>query len=382
MGVTVGSRGIDRLSEVVTTLVLYIKDLGADPVIIPAMGSHGGANAEGQAKVLYDLGIDEARVGAPVEASMEVEEVGRLRSGYPVYTSKAALSCDRVILVNRVKPHTEFRAPIESGLTKMLAIGLGKESGASSLHRAGMESFDVTLPEAAASVLTALKVAFGVALIEDEWHRLLETEILLAPDILLRESTILTKARSHLARLPIDRIEVLVLREMGKTISGTGMDTNVTGRFPARDLGGALSVQRLVVLDLTAESSGNAVGVGLADIVPERLRSKIDWEATYANVIASKAFTNAKLPLVMRTDHAALSAALVTLTGQHATLPRLVAMRNTLEVNHLVASPNLTAPFLGAGFTQIGEGQHAEFGDDGQLSRIGELKFFPSGERW
>jgi hypothetical protein len=375
VAVAVGSRGIARLADVVSVVVAYLRACGAEPVIIPAMGSHGGATPDGQVKVLHALGVTEDLVGAPIEASMEVEQVGRLSSGQGLYTSKAALGCDSVVLVNRIKPHTEFRAPIESGLTKMLTVGLGKDRGASSLHSAGFDTFRSVLPEAAGLVLARLPVPFGVALLEDSWHRLVRAKVVTGDNLLAGERALLTEAWSYFGRLPFESVEVLIVREMGKAISGTGMDPNVTGRFPEHKLGPATDVQRLVVLDLADGSSGNAVGMGMADIVTERLRSKVDWAATYANVRASKALANARLPVVVNSDHEALALALHSLTGDNTLAPRVAAVRNTLEVNHFAVSPALGAEAERAGFSQVDEALRAEFGPQGQLLRIGGLDF-------
>jgi hypothetical protein len=373
----VGSRGIARIAEVVAATVGHLRSAGLEPIVIPAMGSHGGATPAGQRQVLSKLGVDERSVGAPIEASMDVVELGRVKSGQAVYTARAALSCDAIVVVNRVKPHTEFRAPIESGLAKMLAIGLGKERGASSLHEAGFESFSSVLPEAARIVLSRLSVIFGVALLEDPWHRLCRAEVVPGEAILEREKALLREAWSHFGRLPFSELDVLLLREMGKTISGTGMDPNVTGRFPLPGLSAPTTSQRLVVLDLVEGSGGNAVGVGLADVVTERLRSKVDWPATYANASASKALNNAKLPMVAPDDRSALGLALRALTGRSAYgVPRVVAMANTLEVNHLAVSAPLAPLAEQAGYSPCAPPRTAEFGKDGELLRIGGLGFF------
>ena len=375
VGLAVGSRGIARIAEVVAAVITVLRARGDTPVVIPAMGSHGGATDAGQLEVLHELGIDMEALDVSVDASMEVEEIGRVRGGQEVYVAASGLRCDCVIPINRVKPHTEFRAPIESGLTKMLAIGLGKQRGASSLHSAGFEAFDEVLPEAAGLVLGRLRVPFGIALVEDAWHRLEHAEVIPAELIFERDRILLSQAWQSFARLPFEQVDVLLLREMGKTISGTGMDPNVTGRFPSKGLTAAIEVARLVVLDLVAASGGNAVGMGLADVVTERLRSKVDWGATYANVLASRALVNAKLPLVAESDEAALSIALSSLTRAPGDPRRLVAMANTLDVNHIAVSESLVSTATAAGYELVGSGLRAEF-RRGSLRRIGGLDFF------
>jgi hypothetical protein len=341
------------------------------------MGSHGGATEVGQVEVLRELGLGEDTLGAPIDASMDVAEVGRLSGGQPVYLANAALACDAVVPINRVKPHTEFRGPTESGLIKMLTIGLGKEAGASSLHAAGFEAFAEALPEAARFVLGKMRVPFGVALLEDRWHRLHRAEVVPEERLFDREPALLREAWANFARLPFPKLDVLVVREMGKTISGTGMDPNVTGRFPGKQLEAETVVQRLVVLDLIHSSGGNAVGVGLADIVTERLRSKIDWKTTYANAFASKALANAKLPIVAGTDLEAIMLAVGSLTGTGPAQPGIVAMANTLDVNHIAVSRPLLRVAQETGYAPAGPVCRAEFGEHGALLRIGGLEFFP-----
>jgi hypothetical protein len=378
VGIAVGSRGIAGLAEVVAVVVAVLHNRGAIPVLIPAMASHGGATSAGQLEVLREppLGVDAQALGVSIDASMEAEEVGKLGGGQCVCVACSALACDAVVPINRVKPHTEFRAPIESRLTKMLTNGLGKQLGASSLHSAGFKAFPDVLPEAARIVLAALRVPFGVALVEDAWHRIQRAEVVPVELLLERDRALLSEAWQSFARLPFENIDVLVLREMGKEISGTGMDPNVTGRFPAKDLAASTVVERLVVLDLTRSSGGNAVGVGLADVVTERLRSKIDWDATYANVMASRALSNAKLPLVAQSDQAALAIAMTSLTGARGHAPHIVAMANTLDVNHIAISKPLVPIATAAGYLPSGSRLRAEFSSSGTLIRIGGLGFF------
>jgi hypothetical protein len=381
VGVAVGSRGIARLPEVVAAVVGALRTAGAKPVLIPAMGSHGGATSNGQIAVLGELGVDAEALGVPIDASMEVTQVGELASGRPVYVGTAALACDAVIPINRVKPHTDFRASVESGLTKMLTIGLGKERGASSLHSAGFSSFAEVLPEAFQIVRTSVHVPFGVALIEDAWHRLHQVAVVPGDEVLQSDEALLKQAWDNFGALPFAEVDVLVLREMGKTVSGAGMDPNVTGRFAGTSLPAPTVVERLVVLDLREDSGGNATGLGVADIVTERLRDKIDWGYTYANALASKLLSAAKLPIVVGTDADAFTTALGSLVGRGAGNARMVAMANTLEVAHLAVSEPLVPSALGAGYVLTGAPKRAIFSSSGCLVRIGDLAFFNEAER-
>ncbi len=377
VAVGVGSRGIARISDVVAVVVRALRGSGTVPVLVPAMGSHGGATSAGQVEVLAELGVVADELGVTVDASMDVEKVGELASGRPVYVSKAALRCDAVVPINRVKPHTDFRAPVESGLTKMLTIGLGKERGASSLHSAGFGAFAGVLPEALEIVLRAVNVPFGVALTEDAWHRLYSAEVVAGDEILERDEALLKEAWEHFGRLPFEEVDVLVLKEMGKTVSGAGMDPNVTGRFPGDPLPAPTAVARLAVLDLREDSGGNAQGVGAADVVTERLRAKVNWGSTYANAMASKTLGGAKLPVVAHTDADALSLAVESLVGRRPAEARIVAMVNTLEVSHLAISAPLAEIAEAAGYEIAVEAVRAEFTDEGRLVRIGGLEFFP-----
>ena len=373
VAVAVGSRGISRVAQVVEATVVALRAGGCQPVLVPAMGSHGGATGPGQVEVLRELGVRAERLDVEVDASMEVAEVGRVSSGQAVYVAKAALACDAVVPVNRVKPHTDFRAPVESGLTKMLTIGLGKELGASSLHSAGFGAFAQVLPEALERVLAALHVPFGVALVEDAWHRLALAEVVPGDRIGERDAALLEEAWARFGSLPFDEVDVLVLKEMGKTVSGAGMDPNVTGRFPYAALPARTHAGRLAVLDLRDDSGGNAIGVGVADVVTERLRNKIDWAATYANAMASKALAGARLPMVARSDAEALSLAFGSVVGGGN---RAAALANTLEVAHLAVTAPLVKSALAAGYEVVGSPARAVFTRAGQLVRIGGVEFF------
>ena len=376
VAVAVGSRGISRIGEVTAAAVEGLKRAGARPVLVPAMGSHGGATPGGQVEVLRQLGVKPEELGVPVEASMEVAEVGRLARGLPVYVAKAALAADAVVPVARVKPHSDFRAPVESGLTKMLTIGIGKELGASSLHSAGFPAFGEVLPEALGIVARSLRVPFGVALVEDAWHRLFKWEVVAGDQILERDEALLKEAWANFASLPFGELDLLVVKEMGKTVSGAGMDPNVTGRFPNDPLSAPTRVSRLAVLDLRDDSEGNAIGVGVADVVTERLRSKVNWAATYANAMASKSLPGARLPMVAPSDAQAVNLALASLVGLGERELEAVALANTLEVNHLVATAPLVEEAQAAGYELLAGPVHARLGAEGALEAIGGLKFF------
>lgn len=376
VGILAGSRGIAGIAETVGAVVRALQDRGAHPVIIPAMGSHGGATADGQREVLHELGIDETELGVPLDASMDADQVGTLANGLPVHLATSAQRCEAIIPVNRVKPHSDFRARIESGLVKMLSIGIGKELGASSLHRAGFGAFGDILPAVANIVLSKLTVPFGVALIEDAWHRPYRVEAVPGERIVERDAQLLEEAREHLGTLPFSEIDVLLLREIGKNISGAGMDPNVTGRFAGASFPTQTQVLRLSVLDLTEESGGNAIGIGVADFVPERLRDKIHWPSTYANAFAAKSPASAKLPFVVPTDAEVIERSIASLTRTGGDPLRMVAATNTLAVNHIAVTEPLAKAALAAGYEPAGGTRRAEFDENGALQRIGDLQFF------
>jgi hypothetical protein len=318
-----------------------LKEAGAEPFVVPAMGSHGASTAEGQARVLEHLGVGEKEIGCPVRATMKSILLGETPSGVEVFMDRNAYEADAVIVVNRVKPHTAFRATVESGPTKMLAIGLGKQKGAHSVHAAGWENIHRTIPEAARVAVESGKVAFGLAVLENAWEKPYKVVAIPARELEESEAPLLEEAKQNLLRLPFDEIDVLVVDEIGKNISGDGADPNVTGRYPTPYATGGPEVQRIVFLDLTEETGGNANGVGLADVVTERLASKMDRPVTYLNALTSTTPEPVKLPMVMPTDRLAIAAALEMCAGISPGGARLVRIQNTLKLRRIHVSEAL-----------------------------------------
>jgi hypothetical protein len=336
VALALGSRGISCAVEVARSLIGWLTSLGAVPFIVPAMGSHGGATSEGQADVLAALGFTEASIGAPILSSMETVPLGETRGGVPVLTDQHAAGADLVIPVARVKPHTDFRGPIESGPTKMLAIGLGKQRGAQAVHSVDLTRFSSAITEVAAIVLGKLPVPFCVAIVEDAYDKAGIVEVIPAESIAEREPELLVVARSWMPSLPAQSLDVLVVQEMGKNISGNGMDPNITGRFYLPEISGGTEVQRLVVLDLTEQTHGNATGVGVADVVTQRLADKVDWQQTYTNEVTAHTPRGARLPLVALDDEEALAVALNTVTGVGPADVRLAWVPNTLVISEVM----------------------------------------------
>jgi hypothetical protein len=341
VAIGVGSRGVARIGEVVAALVEALKEAGAEPFVVPAMGSHGASTAEGQARVLAHLGVSEERVGCPVRATMESVRLGETPSGVAVYMDRNAYEADSVVVVNRVKPHTAFRGTVESGPTKMLAIGLGKQWGAHSIHSAGWENIHRTIPEAARVAVESGKVAFGLATVENADEEPCKIAAIPATELEQAEAPLLEEAKRNLARLPFDEIDVLVVDEIGKNISGDGADPNVTGRYPTTAASGGPSVERMVYLGLTEETGGNANGLGMSDVVTERLAGTMDRPATYMNALTSTTPAPVKTPMVMPTDEMAIAAALTMCAGVHYPEARLVRIENTLKLRRIWVSEAL-----------------------------------------
>ncbi len=341
VAIGVGSRGVGGIGPVVTALVRALKEAGAEPFVVPAMGSHGASTAEGQAEVLKHLGVSEEEIGCPVRATMETVLLGETSSGVEVFMDRNAYGADSVIVVNRIKPHTAFRGPVESGPTKMLAIGLGKQKGAHSVHSAGWENIHRTIPEAARVAVESDKVAFGLAVLENPDEEPYKVVAIPAGELEEVEAPLLEEAKKNLLRLPFDALDVLVVDEIGKNISGDGADPNVTGRYPTLYATGGPEVGRMVFLDLTEETGGNANGVGVADVVTERLASGIDRSSTYLNALTSTTPQPVKLPMVMPTDSLAIAAALEMCAGVSPEDTRLVRIQNTLKLRRMHVSEAL-----------------------------------------
>lgn len=341
VGIAVGSRGIANLSLMVKTLVSFLRQKSAEPVIIPAMGSHGGATAEGQKQVLASYGITEEYVQAPIASSMETVCLGYVRHDIPVYFDRIAASLDGIILLNRVKPHTDFHATYESGLVKQMVIGLGNHRGAQLVHSYGVLGLQELIPEMGALILARAPILGGVAVVENAKDQTAIIKVLTGEEILREEPGLLEKARQLMPRLPVSDIDLLVVEEMGKNISGVGMDPNITGRMGIRlnRQPEHPTIRRIVCLDLTPESHGNALGVGLADVIPSRLADKIDYKVTYANVITSTFLERGFIPIVQPSDQAAMETAL-RCAGRKVSAEnaRIVQIKNTLELTEMFIS--------------------------------------------
>ena len=342
IAVAVGSRGIANLQQIVRAVCGWLKSQGAHPFIFPAMGSHGGATAEGQRKILAEYGVTAELVGVEVRASMATALLGKTPEGFQVFMDRNAWGADGVLVVNRVKPHTDFSGRTESGLLKMIAVGMGKEEGARETHQWGWKHGFAQVIRAMSSItLTSGKILCGLAVVENEMHEICAVRAARPENIVRVEEEALTLARPLVPCLPFSKLHLLIVDELGKNISGTGMDTNVIGRgFEAYPVEGP-HIGMIYVRDLTPESGGNAVGMGLADVIHDRLYQKIDFQKTYLNSRVSLNPVPSKLPMHLPSDREALSLALGHLGLPEPSEQRAVWIRNTLSLNRLAISTSL-----------------------------------------
>jgi hypothetical protein len=342
IAVTVGSRGIAHLKEIVRTVCGWLKAQGAQPFIIPAMGSHGGGTADGQRQVLTEYGITLDGVGAEVVSSTETVRVGTTPQGFPVFADRHAWESDGIVIVSRVKPHSDFSGTIESGMLKMMAIGLGKCEGATEGHKQILQyGFDATIRTVSAMILASGKVLLGVAVVENEMHAIADVRTMLPEGLLAAEESAMALARALMPRLPFRRFELLIVDEMGKNISGAGMDSKVIGRARGMAPGEGPAISLIYARDLTGESGGNAIGVGNADLIHERLYRKVDLTKTYLNAMTALNPVGGRLPMHMPSDRVALDFALGCLGSPAPAAQRCVWIRNTLSLNRIAISPTL-----------------------------------------
>ena len=370
IAITAGSREIAGIVEILRALGSQLRGWGAQPFIVPAMGSHGGATAAGQIQILKGLGITEESVGMTIHSSMETVEVARFEDGTPLYCDRLAYEADGMVICNKIKPHADFKGDYESGLVKMLTIGLAKHTGATTLHVHGFDRFHEVLPRAARMMLSKLPILFGVAIIENAYHELMSVEIIEPEQILQKEKELLKIAKSNIARLLLPSIDLLIVDEIGKNISGEGMDPNVTGRPGSGLTEGfeAPEIQKIVILDVTDVSHGNGVGIGMADITTLPCVNKIDFNAMYTNAVTATILEPAKIPLVMNNDKEALALALRTCNRTTPPKARVVRIKNTMELsNILVSEACLPAVGTNPALSVSGRPQSLKFDGAGNL---------------
>jgi len=374
IAITAGSRGVAGIDRILRHLVRILKENSAKPFLIPTMGSHGGGTAEGQLEILESLNITEESVGAPIISSMEVVEIGRSSYGFPVLVDKHAAEADGIIVVNRIKPHTEFEGPIESGLMKMMAIGMGKHKGCFEVHKQTVHyGYRDVIPEIGGIILDKLPILFGLAIVENVYDETALIQAIPPSQFLSEEKNLLARAKGLMARLPFDQTDVLIVDEMGKNISGAGMDTNVIGRimFIGEQEPENPRITRIVVLDLTEASHGNAVGIGLADYTTQRLVSKIDHAAVATNAITAMTPEKGRIPISLKTDKEAVEAALTTIGAVDPEAARVVHIKNTLEIAELDISEAFLEEIKGReDLKLVEESGSLSFDDEGNLAPV------------
>ena len=337
IGITVGSRGIDNLQLIIKSIISEVKKIKGIPFIVTAMGSHGGATAEGQKEVLANYGITEESMGVPIKASMETVELGQLENNLPVYFDKIAYNADGIIVVNRIKVHTAFKAEIESGLHKMLSVGLGNHQGAKLVHSLGVKGIRDYMVEFAEVILKKAPILAGFGILENSYDQTLKIMAARPEELTRVDKELLKECKQILPKLPVKDIDILIIQEMGKNISGTGMDTNIIGGIKDFKVGEyePPAIKKILVLDLTPETHGNALGIGMADMVTRRLYEKIDLKVTNMNTITTTFLDRARIPIVFDTDKEALEVGLKTICNLPGIKPRIMIIQNTLKLDQL-----------------------------------------------
>jgi hypothetical protein len=365
-----GSRGVASINLIIKSLVAQVKALGAEPFVFPAMGSHGGATDEGQRDVLASLGITEEYIGCPVKSSLAVIELGQSASGLPVYLDKNASQADAIIITNRIKAHTNFRGHVESGLFKMLAIGTGKHAQAMAIHKHGTKGLRDYMPEVARAIIERAPVVAGFAVLEDGYHQASRIIGIPAAEIERTEERLLEESKRVMPKLPVTELDLLIIEQIGKNISGTGMDTNVVGRVRLidNDKFPEPVIKVIIALDLTEETHGNATGIGLADLTTRRLTDKLDLRATYINSITGQGPQHGALPIPLDSDREAIRVALDYLVGS---VPpedaRVIRIKDTLTMAEIEVSEALQRELQGRDGFSFAELKDMQFDQTGTL---------------
>ena len=369
IAITVGSRGIANLSRIVKALADELKNMSALPFIIPAMGSHGGATAEGQKEVLAGYGITEQDTGVPIQSSMDVVTLPRGDLPLPLYQDRLAHEADGIILLNRIKVHTDFHGEYESGLMKMSVIGLGKHAQAKAIHQYGASGLRDLVPLAARQIIKTSKIMFGIGIVEDAYDQTMMIKAIPAAEIEHEEPKLLNICRQNMPRLPVNTLDALIVDRIGKDISGTGMDTNIIGRMQIQgeEEPAVPYINKLIVSDLSDSAHGNAAGMGLADFITKKLQSKINFNATYENILTSIFTQRGKMPIVAETDLQAFEYALRTWGKTELADAFVIRILDTLHLSTLYVSQAVYHQIKDTpGITLLDEPQPA-FTADGHL---------------
>lgn len=371
IAITAGSRGIRNVDEITRSVVACVKSYGATPFIVPAMGSHGGATAEGQKEMLAGFGITEEAMGCEIRSSMETVLLGMSELGKPVYMDKNAYESDGVIVSCRLKPHNAFRGPIESGPCKMMTVGLGKQKGAEQVHSDGMDIIAKNIPTMAKVTLSTGKILFAIPCLENAYDQTMMFEAIPAEKILEREPELLKIAFANMPSILVGEGDVLVVDNVGKNFSGTGVDPNITGTFSTPYASGGVQVQRTCFLNLTEQSHGNSLGVGLASAITRKIFDVIDADAMYTNCMTSTVIKSAMVPCVMSTDKEAVQFCIRTCNRIDKDNPRVIRIKNSLHIGQIMLSEAYYADVLAGkypGLTALDAPKELSFDEEGELT--------------
>lgn len=366
IAVTAGSRGIANIDRIILAIVDCLKALQAEPFIIPAMGSHGGGTAEGQRGLLQEYGITEETMGCPLISSMEVTRIGATKDGRDVYIDQAAASADGIVVVGRIKPHTGFRGPFQSGLMKMMAIGLGKQYGARVCHEEGFQRMGYNVEVFGTAVLQNSPVLCGVGILENAFDKTWKIAALDKEEIIAKEPGLLKEAEAHMPRILLPECDVLIVDEIGKNFSGDGMDPNVTGTFATPYASGGIRAERVCVLDLSPESHGNGMGSGMASAITKRVFDQLDLTTMYLNGFTCRNLNGSRIPCIMQSDKDAIRFCLGTCVNADPENPRIIRIFNSQFVEYLWISEAL-AKNLPEGMELLGEAEEFIFDEKGEL---------------
>lgn len=368
IGVTCGSRGVANIRFIIREICACVRERGAHPFIIPAMGSHGGASGEGQRGIIEGYGVSEEFCGAPIRSSMEVVRIGSTDDGRHVYIDSHAAKADGIIIAGRIKPHTDFRGPYESGLMKMMAVGLGKQRGAEMFHAQGPAHMAENLLRFGSAVLANAPILFGVAILENAYDETARIEALLKDDIPRKEPSLLCEARELMPKSYIQDVDLLIVDRIGKDISGDGMDPNITGRYSNPWMQGGLNATKMAILDISSESQGQMVGLGYGDVTTRRCLEKCDFEATYPNALTSTTFSPFRVPMVLESDRDAIGACLKYCGGNDPLHPRVIRIRDTMHMGEIWVSEALVDEVRANPQMEImGEPRELPFDESGNL---------------
>lgn len=369
IAISAGSRGITNIALILRAIVSFCKEKGADPFIIPAMGSHGGATAEGQLEILHSYGITEEYCGCKIISSMETTQIGYTPEGHPVWIDKYAAASDGIIVVNRIKAHTAFRGEYESGLMKMMTIGLGKQKGAEVCHKAGFKHMHHLVPLFGKSIIKYAPILFGLGIIENAYDETCKLAALLPGEIITEEPKLLIEAKKLMGRIWFDETDVLIVDKIGKNISGDGADPNITGAFLTPYAEGGIKAQRRIVLDLTDETHGNAAGIGVFDATTQRLFNRMNLEITYPNAVTNTVLSMVKIPIIMENDRDAIAVAIKSCNEIDYNNVRIIRIRDTAHLDEIWVSENM--------LDEVRDNPHLE-----QISDPEPLPFDEKGNLW